>query len=390
MLPAGGAAPAVGYRYFRLNITKMASGSGPSTSGQPRVNELVLKRGGVTIVPVGGDPMTNYTAPPPGVVTESSNNGAGYEGWRAFDGDPSDASRWAPAGGAAPHWLTYDVGAANASFDLPDSMEIVPDGAVSSGYYLVDFQLLASETGAFAGEEVVVVSIYGQVQGNWSNNTRRVFPVVPDDSLFNNRTAIWNFTEGDYLDHSKYAETVTPIGTIVLDPDDGIVLDGSSHALSLPDRPRWAQGSDGGIQIEGLKLASGGRTQYIICQRDAGVPLWVLLINSSNVIGAAWLNSSGANVLGVNSNVSLTPGVLYDQIAFRVAGGIPSLHINGVDVSTAQQSLLATLDLVDPLTLFSQGGGDNTVRLGGTVKGIRLTQGIPAETSWDYPFPVAP
>jgi hypothetical protein len=52
-------------------------------------------------------------------------------------------------------------------------------------------------------------------------------------------------------------------------------------------------------------------------------------------------------------------------------------------------SATAYTDVANPLTLFSQGAGDTTVRFAGSIKGVRLTNGVaPDMSSMPYPFPV--
>lgn len=160
-------------RYWRLTVTGHVSAGTPNT-GSARISEWHLYSGATPLMPLSA--MTDYNAPSPYVVTESSHLTPGsFEAWRAFTGDTTDASRWASASGAPPHWIQMDMG---AGADLaPTQARVAPDGAVSIGYYISAFRIDASDTGSFAGEEVNVLTVSGLVQGDWTNNTLKNFSI---------------------------------------------------------------------------------------------------------------------------------------------------------------------------------------------------------------------
>lgn len=150
--------PSDPYRYWRLNITSAhtAAGLRPSNTGAIRVAGMRFLQGS-TYYPTS--PMTSDSAPPPLVSSASTVLSSGFEAYHAFDTDLTDASRWAStASSTLTSWLQIDLGAGNLI--LPTDVDIAMD-ASSVDYYLVNFQILASNTGAFAGEEVTFASVTG-------------------------------------------------------------------------------------------------------------------------------------------------------------------------------------------------------------------------------------
>ena len=102
--------------------------------------------------------MTSDTTPAPYVVTKSySYNNTTYGAWKAFNNVPSipTQSGWwwmlSAPGGVPNQWLTIDIGASM----LIESMTIGP--WYSNAPNTVD--LVASNTGAFTGEEVLITTI---------------------------------------------------------------------------------------------------------------------------------------------------------------------------------------------------------------------------------------
>lgn len=87
-----------------------------ASSGQPWVKFADLQFratiGGADLVPV----CTAYDMSPSGIVIQSSNQGTGQEGWRAFDGDASGASAWTSAFG--------DSSSAFVGFRFPSPVSI--------------------------------------------------------------------------------------------------------------------------------------------------------------------------------------------------------------------------------------------------------------------------
>jgi hypothetical protein len=160
-------------RFLRLVITKAhtAGGYRPGASGAIRVCGLRYKVGS-TYYPTAT--MTSDSTPSPLVSSASSTLGGGFEAYHAFDcTDLSDSSRYASTASATTTtWLQIDLGAGNEI--APESMEIAMDAAVSD-YWIEDFQLYGSNTGAFTGEEVLITSVVGQT--SWPANTLVPFTI---------------------------------------------------------------------------------------------------------------------------------------------------------------------------------------------------------------------
>jgi len=111
--------------------------------------------------------MTSNTAPS-GVASASSEL-TGYEAYKAFNRNTgSDTARWVTAVGATSAWLMYDFGAGNE--------KTIQKYTIVSGFYPSaspkDWTFEASNTGAFAGEQVIL-----DRQANFSswNTTKKVF-----------------------------------------------------------------------------------------------------------------------------------------------------------------------------------------------------------------------
>lgn len=158
------------FRFFRLNITAWADGGAPGTSsGFTRVTEFELLDASDVAFPASN--MTSNSAPSPLVASSSSVYGSGFEAFRAFDGDLSTGSRWISSGTGA-QWLQVDLGSGN-EIEVA-KIKIAPDN--QSGAYIVDFNLVASNTGAFTGEEVTLLTESGLTSG-WTANTLRTFEI---------------------------------------------------------------------------------------------------------------------------------------------------------------------------------------------------------------------
>lgn len=112
--------------------------------------------------------MTGNTSPSPLVASQTDEWG-GYPAFCAFDGSLSDYSRAITGGGLLPEkWLQLDGGTTQNLVGV----SITTDSA-GDNYHPVDFQVKGSHTGAFAGEEVVVLSIVGQT--TWGPGVSKVF-----------------------------------------------------------------------------------------------------------------------------------------------------------------------------------------------------------------------
>lgn len=149
------------YRYWRLYITRWNYNGTPSTgTGDVRVAEWEFYDGSNTKWP-GASPTAS-------VLNQSLGGAAAV-----FDGNLSDSGRCiSDLNPGQPWWVKVDLGSV---VDIK-RVKIAPDGAASIGYHLLDFEIQGSSTGAFTGEQDVVVSFVG-VTG-WANNTLKEFPVI--------------------------------------------------------------------------------------------------------------------------------------------------------------------------------------------------------------------
>jgi hypothetical protein len=207
------------------------------------------------------------------------------------------------------------------------------------------------------------------------------------DANLASRSLILNLVS-DSLDHSTNAATVTTTGSPTRDAN-GLNLDGSTQCLSLADASRWTFGTNGGIELKGIKFTAVNRVQYLVCQRDAGHPLWGLQMGSDGKLTFFQSNSGGTFLTQLTTTSALSAATLYD-IGVKRASSSCSIWVNGSSVGVSgTNSATAYTDVANPLTLFSQGAGDTTVRFAGSIKGVRLTNGVaPDMSSMPYPFPV--
>jgi hypothetical protein len=83
-------------------------------------------------------------------ITASYTRSATYSPDKAHDG--SESTMWWTLGASGAQWLRFDLGAS------PPTIKSMSISAESSSFALVDAVLEASNTGAFAGEEVTLVS----------------------------------------------------------------------------------------------------------------------------------------------------------------------------------------------------------------------------------------
>lgn len=114
--------------------------------------------------------MTSNSAPSPLVASASSELLAAYFAFSTLiDSGGGGNSRWHTANGTPPHWIQIDLGDGNRI--LPTGVLITPGAANRSPR---DFQVLGSNTGAFAGEQIVYYSQSGLTTG-WANYTPRTF-----------------------------------------------------------------------------------------------------------------------------------------------------------------------------------------------------------------------
>lgn len=157
----------VGYRFLRLSVSRWRANFSLAVSGSHiRVGELIYFTADNTAYPTSG--MTSDTTPSPYVVTTSSNNNLGANPrWWTFN--KNNSQQWIAGNlGPYPHWVTIDMG-----IDvLPTYVDYSPGNGPSFGFWPVDFNFLASATGSFSGEEVVLAS-FTNIDSGWVDNTLR-------------------------------------------------------------------------------------------------------------------------------------------------------------------------------------------------------------------------
>jgi hypothetical protein len=155
--PGGGGAPSSPFRYVRLRVNA-------NPAGNIAVMRLRLLNGTTVNPPF---PMTAANAPSPYVITTSDQE-TGWDGWKAFTDFP-DNDGWLVSPPSAPEWLTIDSGVGNSM--VFRQVEITPASAATAP---PDFDLLGSATGAFAGEETLLLHAAPGAVG-WANGVARLF-----------------------------------------------------------------------------------------------------------------------------------------------------------------------------------------------------------------------
>lgn len=214
------------------------------------------------------------------------------------------------------------------------------------------------------------------------------------DANYASRTLILNFaTDLAITDRSSYAASPSSSSVTGYDSTDGVILNGTSSRINFADASRWTMGTEGGIEFKAVKvskLLSGG-TQYLVCQRTSGHPLWVLAINTNGSVQFFQSNSGGTTL----TSILTASGVIADgsthDIAVKRTGGVASIWIDGSNATstTTPNTTGAYSDMTDPLGIGAQ-NGDNSVSFGGRIKGIRLTNGVTIDaSSMPYPFPTS-
>jgi hypothetical protein len=216
------------------------------------------------------------------------------------------------------------------------------------------------------------------------------------DTFYSYRTLIVNLTTTGVSDKSSYADpflSAVPSsggGQPTIDSTVGIQLNGSTQYMDTEDQNRWQFGSDFGIEFKGVIATAVNRTQYLVCQRSGGHPIWVLLIKNPGAIEFFSSLGDGTVVTQISSASSaISAGVSFD-LAIKRASGTCSMWINQTNVSaTGTNNTTSYPNSSDRLSFFTQ-QIDTGVRFGGSVKGIRLTNGYsPDMSTMSYPFPTS-
>ena len=100
--------------------------------------------------------MTSDTAPAPYVVTQSNNYNASYPGWKSMDSGITSSFYWTIGSSDGPSdWVQIDLG---SSINIASATITSGNGA---DYAPTGFTMYASNTGAFAGEETLIITQSG-------------------------------------------------------------------------------------------------------------------------------------------------------------------------------------------------------------------------------------
>lgn len=131
--------PKIAYRYFRLNIAD-------SNDANCYLRLLALYDD-TQLLPVSPGNMSAYNVPEPYVVTSCSNIYVA-EGWSIYGAFSAAGLGWNQQGKIG--WLQIDMGASNFILTKYRIYSTFHDSCPR------DWQLLASNTGAFSGEQVTL------------------------------------------------------------------------------------------------------------------------------------------------------------------------------------------------------------------------------------------
>jgi len=169
-----GKVPSAGYRYFRVNVT----GNYDPSYQAVRFQAIRIKVGATEYpwaVPGAGAGMTSDTTPSPLVASASSVFAGGFEAYQAFVNvfGGNDSYRWISGnGGGVPQWIQIDLGSGNEI--SPTSLQLCADANWPDSY-VTNFTFLASNTGAFTGEETILYTSATLVSGNWAASSFTTF-----------------------------------------------------------------------------------------------------------------------------------------------------------------------------------------------------------------------
>jgi hypothetical protein len=159
------------YRFFRVRINSYAGNA-------VRFQAVELTVGGVAWPLTNELPMTSNSAPAP-LVASASSVYSTFEPFNAFvvRNGGSDTYRWIhELNAAAPQYIQIDLGIGNEI--VPTHLKLCPDSAGASDYP-TSLTLLASNTGAFGAEAVVLLDSGTLAQPDWAANTLKSFTLLP-------------------------------------------------------------------------------------------------------------------------------------------------------------------------------------------------------------------
>lgn len=231
------------FRYFRLNMT--ASTSGTSWC---EIVEMCL---------FGADSYGDNICT--GGTASASSELSGHESSRAFDGD--DGTDWY-SNNATSWWIQYELATAKVV------AELVLTSYNSSANFPKDFTLKASNTGAFGGEEVTLLTVTGAAY--LQDHQQQAWPVTNSTAYKYYRVAITAIQSGAYAQlaaitmHESLAPPPTSLviqdltlapsidGNLTLAAKSTLVIQDLTLAPSLDN---LSMGSKATLTIQDLTLA---------------------------------------------------------------------------------------------------------------------------------------
>lgn len=163
-----GTLPPTTFRFFRLNVQAW-------TGDACRIQALRAMVGSNQYPVDAGPFMTSNTTPSPLVASASSELSGSFQPWNAFATVSGSGSllRWISAAADTTPWLQFDMGAGNEI--SPTAVQICPDGDSGSIRYIQNFTFSGSNTGAFAGEQVLFYTSATLNNTFWSASTPVTF-----------------------------------------------------------------------------------------------------------------------------------------------------------------------------------------------------------------------
>jgi hypothetical protein len=230
------------YQYYRIVIT-----ANENNGTESQICEIEMFE---SVPDLGSDLCTGGTA-------TASDSALSFEPEHAFDDDA--ATYWETNDATVPAWIQYDFGAGNAKrierLHLQGSNEALMVRRVPK-----DFTLKASNTGAYGGEEVTLLSITGLLY--WAKNAVTEWNFTNTNAYRYYRVTVteiqaWYAPPADYLSLSEI-EMFGDAGTIDYDAgtsSGGLVFGGEITATITADLAAGI--SSGGLVFGGEAVAGG-------------------------------------------------------------------------------------------------------------------------------------
>ncbi len=342
-------------RYLRYSVTRWLNAGSAGTSGYTRVGSMQYVAADSSIWPLV--PLTSDTTPSPYAAT-SSGALSTYDPFRAFDGVTGDAGRWLSVGDNNPAWLTIDMG----SVQDFRTLLIAPDDNVttSGGYLPLDFRVYGSTTGAFTGEESILLDVTNQNTG-WANSTPRDYPLA----LFSQGAGITlpMLTAAAYTPQHGSLEIQLPLLSMS-------VFRGVVAALGMPALVLSARG--GGQQSATLPSLKMYAKAVTIDPTGVVATLPALSASSSSGGGAA-VQLPAARAQGSGTFIAL--GEYAFSLPAVVASGVASFGVAG-EIALTLSSLSAS----------GRNGGNAAMTLAAAAAAAGVKSGGVASVDVDLPM----